>query len=72
MIYSLIEDELINEDGGLRKTYGIAATDSDGNVSAERHGIISDKPKAENLVNLCNESKLELCHLSDVIEDFLF
>lgn len=71
MIYSLAEGVFTDEDGINRKTYGISAKDFNGNISASYPDIFFDKRKAENLVELCNKSKLELCHLPDVIEDAL-
>ena len=71
MIYSLAEGIFTDEEGGNHKTYGISARDFNGKVSASYPDIFFEKHKADNLVNLCNGSKLELCHLSDVIEDAL-
>lgn len=33
--------------------------------------ITDDKDDIEKIVALCNELELELCHLNDVIEDYL-
>lgn len=71
MIYSLAEGDFTDEEGVNHKTYGISAKDFNGNISASYPDIFFDKHDAENLVNLCNKNKLELCHLSDVIEDAL-
>ena len=71
MIYSLAEDVFTDEEGVNHKTYGISAKDFNGHIFALFPDIFLDKQNAESLVNLCNESKLELCHLSDVIEDAL-
>lgn len=71
MIYSLTEDVFVDEEGVSHKTYGISARDFNGKFSTSYPDIFFDKHNAENLVNLCNESKLELCHLLDVIEDAL-
>ncbi len=71
MIYSLEEGFFTDEEGATHKTYGISAKDFNGHIFTLFPDIFLDKQNAENLVNLCNESKLELCHLSDVIEDAL-
>ena len=71
MIYSLTEGVFTDEEGVNRKTYGILARDFNGNVFASYPDIFLNRQKAESLANLCNESKLELCHLLDVIEDAL-
>ena len=71
MIYSLAEGVFTDEEGVIHKTYGISARDFNGNISASFPDIFLDKQNAESLVNLCNKNKLELCHLSDVIEDAL-
>ena len=71
MIYSLAEGVFTDEEGVTYKTYGISAKDFNGNIFVSYPDIFFDKHKAANLVNLCNGSKLELCHLSDVIEDAL-
>lgn len=67
----MAEGVFTDEDGVEHKTYGISATDSSGNIFAEYRDVFFDKKVAENFVDLCNNSKLELCHLSDVIEDVL-
>ena len=71
MIYSLAEGVFTDEEGVNHKTYGISAKDFSKNISVSYPDLFFDKHKADNLVNLCNGSKLELCHLSDVIEDAL-
>ncbi len=71
MIYSLAKGVFTDEEGVSHKTYRISAKDFNGNISASLTDIFLDKQNAESLVNLCNESKLELCHLLDVIEDAL-
>lgn len=69
MIYSLEEGVFIDEEGVSHKTYGISAKDFNGNICALYPDIFFNKCKAEKFFNLCNGSKLELCHLLDVIED---
>ncbi|MBQ7837660.1 MAG: hypothetical protein IJ395_03460 [Clostridia bacterium] len=67
----MAEDVFTDEEGANHKTYGISAKDFNGHIFASFPDIFLNKQNAESLVNLCNESKLELCHLSDVIEDAL-
>ncbi len=71
MRYFLSEDVFTDEEGIIHRVYGISATDSNGNKSVSYPDIFFDKKEAETFVNLCNESKLPLCHLQDVIEDML-
>ena len=71
MIYSLTKGVFTDEEGINHKTYGISAKDFNGNSFASYPDIFFNKRNAENFVNLCNGSKLELCHLLDVIEDAL-
>lgn len=51
--------------------YGIAATDAQGNTLKTVHDITCDRGALEALVDQCNRYELSLCHLDDVIEDFL-
>jgi len=37
----------------------------------QRKDVTTEKACLEHLVELCNREKLSLCHLDDVIEDFL-
>ena len=67
-----IEDsvtELMTE-GISIKTYGIAAYRK-GRKLEQRKDVTTEKACLEHLVELCNREKLSLCHLDDVIEDFL-
>ena len=59
-----------------RISYGIAVyadADIDGTatVIASVHDITSDRERLSALVDACNRLELSLCHLSDVVEDFL-
>lgn len=71
MIYILAEGVFTDEEGVKHKTYGISAKDFNGYLFAAYSDIFLDKQNAENLVKLCNKSELELCHLSEVVEDAL-
>lgn len=54
-----------------RIAYGISVTDAWGKTLQTVHDITCDRDSLEGLVNLCNRLGLALCHLEDVIEDFL-
>lgn len=70
MYYQTIMTRINHPDLGQIETYGIKATSPDGtartvpDVSTEREAV-------EALVARCNQGCLALCHLQDVIEDFL-
>lgn len=49
--------------------YGIEA--QSGKRSLRYDCVTSDRAAMEALVGLCNENNLEICHLGDVLEDFL-
>ena len=62
--------------GSFRIAYGIAAyadADLDGTATivASVHDVTDDKDRLCELVDLCNSLELSVCHLSDVVEDFL-
>lgn len=59
-----------------RTSYGIVAysdIDEDGiaTIVASIRDISSDRKTVEELVQKCNLLNLSLCHLRDVVEDFL-
>lgn len=70
--YRLRTDKMQDEDGEEYIAYGIEAVDSDGKILEWAPDIFFDRQKAENLVILCIEEKLEVIHLMDVAEDALF
>ncbi|MEE0913089.1 MAG: DUF6514 family protein [Ruminococcus sp.] len=50
--------------------YGIEAYD--GNILLKSIDSITDsRSDIEKIASLCNELKIELCHLEDIIEDYL-
>lgn len=71
VIYKLRTDIVLDEDNCEYTVYGITALDSYENVLMTVEDIFFDKQKAEEFVELCNQEKLELIHLQDVIEDIL-
>ena len=71
-----VTEEKYSLGGSSRISYGIAAyadaeIDGTATVIASVHDVTDDKERLTNLVDLCNELKLSVCHLSDVVEDFL-
>lgn len=61
--YSLVEEKI-----GERMTYGISASNSDGEVLSYKD-VLLDRERMVDLIRRCNEGKLRLCHLLDVIYD---
>ena len=70
--YILRTDVVTDEENHRYTVYGITALDSFGNMLKTFEDIFFDKNKAEEFVKLCNEEKLELIHLQDVVEDVLY
>lgn len=71
IIYTLRIDSVTDEDNCKHNVYGITAIDTFGNILATFEDVFFDKEKAEEFIKLCNEEKLELIHLENVIEDIL-
>ena len=69
--YTLRTDIVTDEDTNKHTVYGVDALDRYENVLESVADIFFDKQKAEEFIKLCNEEKLELIHLQDVIEDIL-
>ncbi len=69
--YTLRTDIVTDEDNNKHTVYGVDALDRFENVLESVADIFFDKLKAEEFIKLCNEEKLELIHLEDVIEDAL-
>lgn len=69
--YTLRTDIVTDEENNKHTVYGVDALDRFENVLESVADIFFDKLKAEEFIKLCNEEKLELIHLQDVIEDVL-
>ena len=56
-----------------RTSYGIAVISDYDNVTvlSSIEDISDDREELGNLVELCNEEKLEIEHLQSIVEDFL-
>ena len=69
--YIMRTDFVTDEDNHRYTVYGITALDNFGNMLKKFEDIFFNKDNAEEFVKLCNEEKLELIHLQDVVEDAL-
>ena len=69
----VLRTDIVTDDRNQKyTTYGISAINNFKNVLKTFPNIFFSKDKAEEFVNLCNEEKLELIHLKDVVEDVLY
>lgn len=71
MTYTVFSEEIDSPSLGRYRTCSIAVTDAEGLLVRTVHDITPDREALEALAALCNELELSLCHLDDVIEDFL-
>lgn len=69
--YCMRCDTVCDEEKNVCTVYGIDAMRSDGKVLSSYADVFFDRQQAECFVNMCNEGKLALIHLSSVIEDAL-
>ncbi|MBQ8202737.1 MAG: hypothetical protein IJZ75_00450 [Clostridia bacterium] len=69
--YTLRTDIVTDEENQKYTVFGITALDSFGNILETFEDIFFSKQKAEEFVELCNQEKLELIHLQNVVEDIL-
>ena len=67
--YTLRTDTVTDDENQKYTVYGITALDIFENVLQTVSDLFFDKQKAEDFIKLCNEEKLELIHLQDVIDD---
>ena len=70
--YNIACKKILHE-GRLVTVYGVTVTYKENGILKSRtiHDISPNKLAVETLITLCNEHKLEVCHLDDVVEDFL-
>ena len=71
--YIVVESVYRNGDD-TRKSYGVAAIDTHDKCSIVLKtisDISSDLSKVEDLARKCNMLKLDVCHLYDIVEDYL-
>lgn len=57
-------------DNNSQKEYGISAY-SNGILEKAVYSITSNKQDVVQLISICNELKVDICHLDDIIEDYL-
>lgn len=68
--YTVIKENLQNCKFGRYVSYGICAYSEEAKMIIKSvSDVFLEKDKAEKLVVLCNENRLDPIHLSDVIED---
>lgn len=61
---------LNTSDNNSQQEYGISAY-SNGILKKAVYSITSDKQDVAKLVSICNELKVDICHLDDIVEDYL-
>ncbi len=71
-----ITEEIYRYGNDSRKTYGIAVysnaeEDGTATIVAVVHDVTTDADSLAALVELCNSLELSLCHLNDVVEDYI-
>jgi len=69
--YDLRTENVYDEDGALHTVYGIEAFTNKKAKVTSIADVFFDKQKAEEFIKLCNDLKLSLVHLPDVMEDVL-
>lgn len=68
--YTLTKDVLLLEDGNYILTYGIQAKDeNNGEVLSSFNDVSVNKSFTQNVIDLLNMCKVELCHFHDVVVD---
>ena len=73
LTYKLRKDNLFHQDIGNYTSYGIDVVDEMSGLSIYFIlDISTEKKPLENLISLCNKLRLDIIHLNDVVEDFLY
>jgi len=70
-VYRVRSDVIIDDDGKKHTVYGIDAMTCQNIIITAVSDIFFDEEDAQAFVELCNNKKLSLIHLPDVIEDIL-
>ncbi len=70
-IYRFVEQHLYNEYIGYYRSYGVEISDENYNIIRIIDDVSVDKEAISSLVSLCNQLKLDVIHIDDVIDDFL-
>ena len=71
VIYEVVEENLVSDDGGSYTSFGIRAFDKDGKEIIFCSDVVLDGDDAERLCDMCNAFQLSPLHLLDFIEDNL-
>lgn len=67
--YGVIKEEYLE----LNKTsYGIFAYNENGEVVKEIHSCSPTQGEIKKLAVECTDGELDICHLQDVVDDFLY
>lgn len=69
--YRMQKNTVQDEKKRVHTVYGIEAIDSAGKVLSSFPDVFFDRRAAERFVGLCNDGKLSLIHLRDVVADAL-
>ncbi len=71
MVYKIRKDNINFEDIGKCDTYGIDVFDDKGVLVKEIPDISFNENEMTKLVADCNEFEVDICHIDNIIEDFL-
>lgn len=71
MTYKVICETLSSEIIGHYETFGVAVFDSADNQVMKISDVSTDRDKVLDIVQKCNDGKLDAIHLLNVIEDSL-
>lgn len=69
--YILHSSAVIDEENNRYSVYGITAINKKEKILKTISDIFFDKDKAKDFINLCNNEKIELIHIEDIVEDQL-
>lgn len=69
--YRMQKNTVQDERKQMHTVYGIEAIDSAGKILSSFPDVFFDRQTAERFVDLCNDGKLSLIHLRDVVTDAL-
>lgn len=70
--YTLTKDVLLLEDGNYILTYGIQAKDrQNGEILSAFNDVSVNRKFTQEVIDLLNTCKIELCHFYDVVIDEL-
>ncbi len=67
--YRLTKSVRCDEEGEKYIVYGVKATGLFGRTIKAFPNVFSDRERAKKFVKLCNDQRLSLIHLGDVVED---